>query len=304
MESIRPSGQHFSVDVALAAAYGLEEAFLIHHFMHWIRINRDRGINLHEGRTWTYQTLQQIADHFPFLDYQQVKYAIASLEKFGILRKGNYNKDPMDKTTWYSFEDEQLFVPSISRRSKNVYDSGNSPIDSGKPIMDSGNSPIYIGKMLKSEDSKREQQQPAAAAAVFSCLKNENRLTKSDIDWLMKFTEAEVEEALKYTQEEADQGKIKTTFSQTIKWAIKEKPKRTPKVHAQENRKIAERFEYQWRHPHYRLDSCPESAMIIALGAQMEPKVISYDEPDFANKLKDTLCKMGFLSTETVYKPK
>lgn len=154
MDSVRPSGQHFSLDVALAAAYGIEEAFLIHHFIHWIRVNRDRGVNLHEGRTWSYQTLQHIADHFPFLDYQQVKYAIGRLEKLGILKKGNFNKDPMDKTTWYSFEDEELYVPFISRKSKNVYDSGNSLIDSGKPMMDSGNSPIYIGKILKSKDTK------------------------------------------------------------------------------------------------------------------------------------------------------
>jgi len=154
MESIRPSGQHFSVDVALAAIYGLHEAFLIHHFQHWIRVNRDRAVNLHEGRTWSYQTIQQIADHFPFLDYEQVKYAIEKLEKFGVLKKGNFNKDPMNKTNWYAFEDEQIYVPSISKKSKNVYERENSLIDRENSLMERENSPIYIGKILKSENTK------------------------------------------------------------------------------------------------------------------------------------------------------
>lgn len=151
----------------------------------------------------------------------------------------------------------------------------------------------------KCSNNIKEQQQPAQAAAVFSCLKDENRLTKSDINWLMKFTEAEVEEALKYTQEEADQGKIKTTFSQTIKWAIKEKPKRTQKIDTVVNRMISQALEDQWFSPYYRLDSCTDSAMIIALGAQMDPKVISYEEPDFFNKLKSMLVKMGFTARES-----
>lgn len=143
METVRPSGQHFSIDIALAAAYGVNEAFLIHHFQHWIRINRDRSANFKEGRTWSYQTYQQIADHFPFLNYDKVKYAIENLEKHGVLLKGNFNKSPFDTTNWYAFVEEEVFVPCIYGKSKNVYERENSP-SIGKIPSSGGNFPSSI----------------------------------------------------------------------------------------------------------------------------------------------------------------
>lgn len=140
--TIRPSGQTFNVDVVLAAAYGLHEAFLIHHFQYWIRYNRNMGQNRIEGRTWTYQTMVQIASHFPFLNYEQVKYALDRLEKLGVIKKANYNKSPIDRTTWYAFEDEELYVPIIPGESKNVYDGENSP--------STGKIPHWTGKIPSS----------------------------------------------------------------------------------------------------------------------------------------------------------
>ncbi len=123
---IRPSGESFSFDVALAAHYGIEEALLIRHFQHWIRLNKNRQINFKDGKTWTYQTLQQIADHFPFFNYEKIKYCVENLVRQGVLIKGNYNKSPIDKTTWYAFENEEIYVPDIPIFSKNVYERENS----------------------------------------------------------------------------------------------------------------------------------------------------------------------------------
>lgn len=226
----------------------------------------------------------------------KVNSGLKELEEAGYLERSRIrNPDgTLGKSDWCFHETPREIQKIIPKRENPILDK---PILENPVLVPPGELPREKASLLNTDiqlSTEREQQQPAATVAVFSCLKNENRLTKSDIDWLMKFTEAEVEEALKYTQEEADQAKIKTTFSQTIKWAVKEKPKRTPKVDTQENKSIAHAFEDQWVSPYYRLDCCGNSAMIIAVTAQMEPKVISYEEPDFTNKLKSLLLKMGF----------
>jgi hypothetical protein len=124
---VRPSGQHFSVDVALAAHYGLEEAFIIHHFQHWIRLNKTKNQNFKDGSFWTYQTMEDIAAHFPFLSRRQVKYTIQKLVNKKVLKIANYNKCAMDKTNWYAFVREDIFVPDIPINSKNAYERQNCP---------------------------------------------------------------------------------------------------------------------------------------------------------------------------------
>lgn len=114
--------QHHSFDIHIAAEYGLEEAIIIHHFQHWIEVNKRLNRNLKDGKTWTYQTYKEIAAHFPYWTEDQVRDIIESLctgknrksKKEGhfepVLIKGNYNKHKMDKTNWYAFKNEEKFT--------------------------------------------------------------------------------------------------------------------------------------------------------------------------------------------------
>ena len=47
----------------LAIKYGLEEATLLHNFIFWIRLNRDKGHNFRDGRTWTYHSLEDLENY-------------------------------------------------------------------------------------------------------------------------------------------------------------------------------------------------------------------------------------------------
>lgn len=117
------SSQHHSFDIALAEKYGMEEAILIHHFQHWIRHNKAMKRNFIEGRTWSYQSLEDIAAHFPYLNQSKVFEIIErlctgksrrstkqNLDFQPVLMKGNYNKNPYDRTTWYAFVDESQWI--------------------------------------------------------------------------------------------------------------------------------------------------------------------------------------------------
>src|SRR5271155_1283702 len=94
--SQRRCSMHHSFDVDHAAEYGIEEAILIHHFRHWIAINKRMGKN--------------------FIDHKnrhKVSRLLKSLIDQGVLLKGNYNKSGYDRTTWFAFADEEKFLHGV-----------------------------------------------------------------------------------------------------------------------------------------------------------------------------------------------
>lgn len=108
---------HHSFDIELAMKYGVNEAILIHHFQHWINYNKRLNRNFRDGKTWTYQTVDEIVAHFPYMTRSQVVDAIDKLCKGRsryrkddipfepVLIKGNYNKKRNDNTVWYALND-------------------------------------------------------------------------------------------------------------------------------------------------------------------------------------------------------
>lgn len=103
------SSHNHTFDIKLAREFGIEEALLIHHFQYWIGLNKKRKKAFQEGRTWTFQTYQEIADHFPYLSYAKVRHAIDNLVKHNIIIRKNLNNNPMVKTPWFAFVDEEAF---------------------------------------------------------------------------------------------------------------------------------------------------------------------------------------------------
>ena len=126
MSTHQLSSQHHSFDIALAAVYGLKAAILIHHFQHWIGVNmrKPNGAksNFRDGRWWTYQTLGDIAAHFPYMTKSEIYETIELLctgkgrrskkdPAFApVLIKGNFNKHKFDQTVWYSFANQKDFA--------------------------------------------------------------------------------------------------------------------------------------------------------------------------------------------------
>lgn len=130
---------HHSFDINFAAQFSVEESILIHHFQHWVRINKQLKRNNIDGRTWTYSTQEEIAANFPYWSTKQIERILNKLTKKGVLLKDNFNKCKYDRTTWYAFKDEELFFgSSISRNREMVKtESGDGPPEIGRPIPDS-----------------------------------------------------------------------------------------------------------------------------------------------------------------------
>jgi len=123
------SSLHHSFDIAIAEEYGIEEAILIHHFQHWIMINKRMGTNKHEGATWTYQTQKWIIAHFPYWkNRKKIERLIRSLIDKKVIKTGNFNKSSYDRTTWYAFNDEHKFLIGI-QEDKMLFEATSEPMD-------------------------------------------------------------------------------------------------------------------------------------------------------------------------------
>lgn len=93
--------QPLVIDVKLAQAIGLNEAIVLQQINYWLHGRHAKKIN---GRLWTYNSIKNWNEQFPFWSERTIKRVFSSLEKDGLLVTGNFNKYKFDKTKWYSID--------------------------------------------------------------------------------------------------------------------------------------------------------------------------------------------------------
>jgi hypothetical protein len=123
----------FSFNVEFANRYGIDEAIMIKSFQFWIRLNKANGNNFNDGKYWTYNTNKSLGLYFTFWSEKQVRRIIESLVDKGILIKGNYNKIGYDRTIWYAFVNEDLYLSDNFHLPDNGFDQkGNTILPNGQ----------------------------------------------------------------------------------------------------------------------------------------------------------------------------
>ena len=108
---------HFNAD--LAQTYGVDGAIFLHAMAFWVAKNQANGRHFHEGRTWTYNTLEALTKLFPFWSRRQIERITGKLREQGALLSGCFSEDKTDRTLWYALSDAVLetyglLAPSIS----------------------------------------------------------------------------------------------------------------------------------------------------------------------------------------------
>lgn len=93
-------------DVDLALAIGLNGAIVVAQILYWMDINQRDGKNLIDGRYWVYNTYEEWHIQFPFWSVRTIKTIFQSLEDLGVLRVGRFNKLNLDRTKWYTVDEE------------------------------------------------------------------------------------------------------------------------------------------------------------------------------------------------------
>lgn len=98
----------YQFDVEVAKKHGVEEAVIIHNFGFWIKKNQANEKNYHDGSYWTFNSAAALQELFPFWTASKIARLLRKLEEEGVLKSGNYNKIPYDRTKWYSIADKSI----------------------------------------------------------------------------------------------------------------------------------------------------------------------------------------------------
>ena len=94
----------------VAMEYGVDEAIFLDSIMFWYRHNRANGLNYHDDRWWTYNSMAAFTELFPWWSDKQLRRIIKSCKEQGALLTANYNDDGRDRTVWYSPSDKLLLL--------------------------------------------------------------------------------------------------------------------------------------------------------------------------------------------------
>lgn len=135
-------------NVEHARLYGLREAILISNLHFWVAHNYANGTHEHDGRTWTYNTVHAFEDLFPYLTYKQIRTSLETLVLREVLVRGNYNKKPSDRTSWFAFTDSFLVENPLPYRANGLPKKTKASAPQGKWDAPQGTASAPQGKSL------------------------------------------------------------------------------------------------------------------------------------------------------------
>lgn len=178
-EGTKNMEHHFNVEIA--KEYGILEAIILNNFQHWIEKNRANGKNFHDGHYWTYNSAKAFSELFPYASQKQIRKALQNLIAEGIIQTGNYNKNPYDRTLWYSFTEKgdsifQMGKIDVPKR-ENGNDLEGQPIPDNKP---DNNKPNNKLKESKKEESNNTQNQQVEMSEELKQMQNEIEQLKAE----------------------------------------------------------------------------------------------------------------------------
>ncbi|NBI07070.1 hypothetical protein [Senegalia massiliensis] len=96
------------LDEDLAKIIGLNESIVIQQIHYWIEINKSKNINFYEDKYWTYNTMIQWQEEFPFWSIETVKRTLKKVRDKNLLLIGNFNKLKIGRTLWYTINYSEL----------------------------------------------------------------------------------------------------------------------------------------------------------------------------------------------------
>ena len=88
-----------------ASKVGVNAAALLHDIAFWCRRNAVNGENIHDGKAWTYNSLDAWAAMYPYLSKKQIRLALSKLIEGGYIVDGDWNQNRFDRTKWYALTD-------------------------------------------------------------------------------------------------------------------------------------------------------------------------------------------------------
>ena len=132
----------YTFDIMIAQKLGVNEAIIIRNIQFWIEKNKANNKHYYDGRYWTYNSISAFCQIFPFWTRDQIRYILKKLTEKEILISGSFNKNPYDKTLWYSLNDEKLAELQELESGEKLPDPSVEI-----PISDNQNSNLDVGNL-------------------------------------------------------------------------------------------------------------------------------------------------------------
>ncbi|CAM3467448.1 hypothetical protein [Parendozoicomonas haliclonae] len=193
-----------------------DAAAIVYNLRHWLTVNKEKAQNIHDGRVWTYNSLDSFIELFPWLSRDQIKRHFLRLEQHGILLKGNYNRNSFDKTAWYSLDELKYAVsPVVVDGAKSPHREGEfaTPMERNRHI-EGAKSPCVtdIKPDLKQTDLKPNLKHPQHTLTRERSLDCQNWQSFQDLE--------EAARALGYSREASEEAVYAlSAYSRLYEWA-------------------------------------------------------------------------------------
>lgn len=131
------TNHHFNV--ALAQKYGLIESIILENIIYWTKYNQANNKNLFDGYYWTYNSISAFHELLPYLSEKQIRYALKKLEENEIIKIGNYNKTPYDRTKWYAIMEPSIYT--FCQMKEPILQNDNTQNGEPIPLINTDNKP-------------------------------------------------------------------------------------------------------------------------------------------------------------------
>ena len=98
-----------SFDKNIAKLTNVNCAIILQNIFYWVEKNKANEIHQHDGKYWTYNSMKAFEELFPYLNGRQIRYALQTLEKEGLILTGNFN-ETCTRTLWYTVTDKAVEI--------------------------------------------------------------------------------------------------------------------------------------------------------------------------------------------------
>ena len=98
----------------------LNEAVFVQQLHYWLENKKQAGKNFFDGRYWVYNSVEEWLKQFPWLSSATLRRTIDSLVNKGFVIRGNFNRQKLDRTIWYTINYEKIM--EIDKKTKEQKD--------------------------------------------------------------------------------------------------------------------------------------------------------------------------------------
>jgi len=107
--------QPIIIDKEIALLIGLNESIVLQQISSLLEESKKTNTNFFNNRYWVRCSLTTLHEkYFIFWSIDTVKRTISRLESTGLLCVSNFNKDPLDRSKWYTVDVDA--VDALSRK--------------------------------------------------------------------------------------------------------------------------------------------------------------------------------------------